>query len=77
MAEAAGEFDVDGEVAEALAICGGDPMAALKAALIAIAFLEAEIERLAGEVECVRSAVSSGFDRGRVRKPAKKREVKL
>jgi hypothetical protein len=49
------------EVQEAVAICGGDAIAALRITLIANAFLEAEIDRLS-------AAVSSGFPRGRVRK---------
>ena len=53
---------LDEEVQEALAICGGDPMKALRITLFANAFLEAEIERLS-------AAVSSGFSRGKVRKP--------
>ena len=53
---------LDGEVEEALAICGGDPLAALRITLIANAFLEAEIERLS-------AAVSSGYARGNMKKP--------
>ena len=49
------------EVQEALAICGGDAIAALRTTLIANAFLEAEVDRLS-------AAVSSGFARGKVRK---------
>ena len=49
------------EVQEALAICGGDALTALRITLIANAFLEAEIDRLS-------AAVSSGFARGKVRK---------
>jgi hypothetical protein len=48
------------EVREALAICGGDALAALRASLIINSFLEAEIERLS-------AALSSGFVRGRLR----------
>ena len=44
---------------EALAICGGDAIAALRITLIANAFLEAQIDRLS-------AAVSSGFARGKV-----------
>ena len=50
MAEAAlvlAPLDVlEHEVQEALAICGGDPMKALRITLIANAFLEAQIDRL-------------------------------
>ena len=49
------------EVQEALAICGGDALTALRITLIANAFLEAEIDRLS-------AAVSSGFARGRIGK---------
>ena len=52
---------IEDEVQEALAICGGDAIAALRITLIANAFLEAEIDRLS-------AAVSSGFARGKVRK---------
>ena len=49
------------EVAEAIASCGGDVREALRATLIANAYLEAEIERLT-------EAISTGFARGRMRK---------
>ena len=52
---------IEDEVQEALAICGGDAIAALRITLIANAFLEAEIDRLS-------AALSSGFARGKVRK---------
>jgi len=52
---------VEAEVAEAIASCGGDVRAALRATLIANAYLEAEIERLT-------EAISAGFARGRMRK---------
>ena len=52
---------LDAEVQEAITLCGGDVMQALRIALIANAFLEAEIDRLDGQV-------SVGFARGRVRK---------
>ena len=53
--------ELNDEVQEALAICGGDAMKALRITLIANAFLEAEIDRLS-------AAVSSGFARGKVGK---------
>lgn len=54
--------DVEMEVEQALAICGGDPLAALRATLIANAFLERRVELLlAGQ--------SAGYARGRVKKP--------
>jgi hypothetical protein len=52
---------IEDEVQEALAICGGDVIAALRITLIANVFVEAEIDRLS-------AAVSSGFARGKVRK---------
>ncbi len=57
---------IEDEVQEALAICGGDVIAALRITLIANAFLEAEIDRLS-------AAVSSGFARGKVRKGTSKK----
>ena len=56
---------LDDDVRAALAICGGDALAALRTTLIANAFLEAEVERL-------RAEVSSGFSRGKVRKAPRK-----
>ena len=47
----------------------GDAIAALRIALIANAFLEAEIDRLS-------AAVSSGFARGKVRKAPTSNETK-
>jgi hypothetical protein len=53
---------LEAEVDKAIAACGGDVRAALRATLIANSYLEAEIERLT-------EAISKGFARGRVRKP--------
>jgi hypothetical protein len=53
---------LEAEVDEAIAMCGGDARAALRATLVANACLEAEVERLT-------EAISTGFARGRVRKP--------
>ena len=47
------------EVDEAIATCGGDVRAALRATLVANAYLEAEFERLT-------EAVSTGFARRRM-----------
>jgi hypothetical protein len=58
---------IEDEVQEALAICGGDAIAALRITLIANAFLEAEIDRLS-------AAVSSGFAPGKVRKARRPKE---
>jgi hypothetical protein len=52
---------LEAEVDKAIATCGGDARAALRATLIANAYLEAEIERLT-------EAISTGFARGRMRK---------
>ncbi len=60
---------VEDKVREALAICGGDAIAALRITLIANTFLEAEIDRLS-------AAVSSGFARGKVRKAPTSKEIK-
>ena len=47
---------LEDEVREALEICGGDPMRALRITLIANAFLEAQIDHLS-------AAVSRGYTR--------------
>ena len=60
---------IEDEVQEALAICGGDAIAALRITLIANAFLEAKIDRLS-------AAVSSGFARGKVKKAPASKETK-
>src|SRR5262245_43702645 len=57
------------EVNEAIAICGGDMRAALKAALVANSFLAAEVEELT-------RVVSFGFTRGR-HSPARRASEKL
>jgi hypothetical protein len=51
---------LEAEVQQAIDLCGGDLRAALRATLIANAFLEAEVERIS-------AAVSTGFSRGRIR----------
>ena len=53
---------IDEEVAQALSVCGGDPLKALQITLIANAFLEARIDQLTAEA-------SAGFSRGRVKQP--------
>lgn len=54
--------DIASEVEQALAICGGDALAALRITLIANAFLERRVELLlAGQ--------SAGYARGRIVKP--------
>jgi hypothetical protein len=55
---------LEAEIDQAIALCGGDVRAALRATLLANAFLEAELERLS-------DAVSAGFARGKIRRPAK------
>ena len=57
------------EAHEVLAICEGDAVAAFRITLIANAFLKAEIDRLS-------AAVSSGFERGMVRKAPTSKEIK-
>jgi hypothetical protein len=52
----------------AIAVCDGDVRAALRASLVANAFLEAELDRLA-------AAVSFGFTRGKT--PARRASEKL
>jgi len=52
---------LEAEADEAIGACGGDVRAALRATLMANAYLEAEIERLT-------EAISTGFARGRMRK---------
>jgi hypothetical protein len=60
---------IEDEVREAVAICGGGAIEALRITLIANAFLEAEIDRLS-------AAASSGFARGKVRKAPKEGKEK-
>ena len=56
---------LEAEVDAAIATCGGDVRAALRATLVANAYLESEVERLT-------EAISTGFARGRIRKPPSK-----
>ena len=58
---------LEGDIQEALTICGGDAIAALRITLIANAFLEAQIDEL-------KEQISTGYDRGRTRKPKEKTE---
>ena len=58
----------EGDVQEALKICGGDAMAALRITLIANAFLEAQIDEL-------KEQISSGYARGKVRMTPKKEKT--
>jgi hypothetical protein len=60
---------IEDEMQEALAICGGDAIAALRITLIANAFLEAEIDHPS-------AAVSSSSARGKVRKAPTLKEAK-
>ena len=53
----------DDEVEAVIAACGGDPRAAVRALIVALAYAEAEVERLA-------EAVSRGFTRGGAGWPA-------
>jgi hypothetical protein len=59
---------VEGEVDEAIRICGGDGRPALRATLVANAYLETEIERLT-------HAISTGFARGRMRRPPQRVKI--
>jgi hypothetical protein len=52
--------ELEAQVQQALALCGGDPMQALRATLSLNAYLEAEVDRLV-------QVASSGFARGRLR----------
>ena len=61
---------LEAEVDQAIATCGGDIRAALRATLVANAFLEAELERLT-------EAMSTGFTRGRMRKPPQRVKIRL
>jgi hypothetical protein len=56
------------EVQEAIDLCGGDARTALRATLIANAFLQSEVERLV-------ATVSTGFARGQVRRRTGKAAV--
>jgi hypothetical protein len=56
---------IDDDIRQVLEICKGDLNAALRMVLVANAYYEEEIRRLKEEA-------SSGYARGRVRKPAKK-----
>jgi hypothetical protein len=53
---------------EAIATCGGDVRAALRATLVANAYLESEVERLT-------DAISTGFARGRMRRPPQRVKI--
>ena len=61
---------LEAEVDEAIAICGGDVRAALRATLIANAYLESELERLT-------EAISTGFARGQMRKPPQRVKIRV
>ncbi len=65
MGQAARQFEpIDEEMREALAICGGDAMAALRITLIANAFLDAQTDEL-------KEQVSAGYAR-RAKRPVRK-----
>jgi hypothetical protein len=57
--------ELETEIDEAIGICSGDIRAALRATLVANSFLEGELKRLT-------EAISTGFARGRIRKPPKR-----
>ena len=50
-------FDLEAAAAEAIAACDGDPIAAVKALLLANEFLMSEVERF-------KAMVSTGYSRG-------------
>lgn len=58
---------LDAEVDEAIATCAGDARAAVRALLVANAFIEQENER-------IQQAVSVGFSRGRIHRKQKPKE---
>lgn len=61
--------DIDQEVEEAIRLCDGDARAALRATLVANAFLERSLEE-------VLEMISAGYGRGKVRVVTKaKREA--
>jgi len=57
-------LDIEAEADEAIALCDGDIRAALKATLVANAYLEAELER-------VLAMISAGYGRRKVRRLSK------
>jgi hypothetical protein len=59
---------LEAEVEQAIATCGGDVRAALRATLVANAYLEVEVERLT-------EAISTGFARGRMRRPPQRGKI--
>jgi hypothetical protein len=61
---------LEAEVEEAIALCSGDVRAALRATLIANAYLEGEVERLT-------EAISTGFARGRMCKPPQRVKIRV
>ncbi len=56
--------EIEYEIEQALAICDGDAIAALRATFIANAFLEARLEQLS-------ASASTGFARGAVKRATK------
>ena len=60
--------NLEAEVDEAVRICSGDVRAALRATLVANAYLEIEVERLT-------EAISTGFARGRMRRPPQRVKI--
>jgi hypothetical protein len=61
---------LEAEVNEAIALCGGDIRGALRATLTANAYLESEVERLT-------EAISTGFARGRMRRPPQRVKIRV
>jgi hypothetical protein len=61
---------LEAEVEAAIAVCDGDMRAALRATLVANAYLDAENQRLT-------ASLSTGYDRQRIRKSRKPVKIKL
>ena len=68
--EAKTAASLEAELDETIAACGGDVRAALRATLIANAYLEAEVDRLT-------EAISTGFARGRMRRPPQRVKIRV
>ena len=60
-------FDLEAAADQAIAACGGDARETVKALLVAVDFLEAQLDELRG-------AVSSGYARGRHGPPRARKE---
>ena len=61
------EPDLEGAVNAAIAACGGDTRAAVRALIVATNHQEAELRALQAEITEIVASVSRGFTRGRLR----------